>query len=54
MLRLFPWLFIQNLNSTVSEDWCLALQRLIRLKEEEIQNVNKCRLRLAVPASSDR
>ncbi|XP_056897171.1 rho guanine nucleotide exchange factor 10-like protein isoform X1 [Takifugu flavidus] len=44
----------QNLNSTVCEDWSLALQRLIRLKEEEIQNVNKCRLRLAVPASTDR
>uniref|UniRef100_H3CC92 Rho guanine nucleotide exchange factor 10 like n=1 Tax=Tetraodon nigroviridis TaxID=99883 RepID=H3CC92_TETNG len=44
----------QNLNSVVSEDWCLALQRLIRLKEEEIQNINKCRLRLAVAASSDR
>uniref|UniRef100_A0A7N6BXU9 DH domain-containing protein n=1 Tax=Anabas testudineus TaxID=64144 RepID=A0A7N6BXU9_ANATE len=34
----------QNLNTTVSQDWCLALQRLIRLKEEEIQNANKCRL----------
>lgn len=47
-------LFQKNLNSTVCEDWSLALQRLIRLKEEEIQNVNKCRLRLAVPASTDR
>lgn len=53
MLRLFA-LLLQNLNSTVSEDWCLALQRLIRLKEEEIQNINKCRLRLAVAALSDR
>lgn len=32
----------------------MALQRLIRLKEEEIQNINKCHLRLAVPASTDR
>lgn len=53
IFRLFL-LFKKNLNSTVSEDWCLALQRLVRLKEEEIQNVNKCRLRLAVPASTDR
>nr|XP_046252335.1 rho guanine nucleotide exchange factor 10-like protein isoform X2 [Scatophagus argus] len=39
----------QNLNTTVSQDWHLALQRLIRLKEEEIQNANKCRLHLSVP-----
>lgn len=44
----------QNLNRTLSEDWCLALQRLIRLKEEEIQNANKCHLRLAVPGKPDR
>ncbi|CAJ1055205.1 rho guanine nucleotide exchange factor 10-like protein isoform X2 [Xyrichtys novacula] len=44
----------QNLNTTVSQDWCLALQRLIRLKEEEIQNANKCRLRLAVPGKPDK
>ncbi|TMS07701.1 Rho guanine nucleotide exchange factor 10-like protein, partial [Larimichthys crocea] len=44
----------QNLNSTVSQDWCLALQRLIRLKEEEIQNANKCRLRLSVPGRPDK
>ncbi|KAM4563381.1 rho guanine nucleotide exchange factor 10-like protein isoform 1-T2 [Odontesthes bonariensis] len=44
----------QNLNTTVSQDWCLALQRLIRLKEEEIQNANKCRLRLSVPGKPDR
>ncbi|KAM3617479.1 uncharacterized protein V6R79_006755 [Siganus canaliculatus] len=44
----------QNLNTTVSEDWCLALQRLIRLKEEEIQNANKCCLRLSVPGKPDR
>lgn len=54
MFRLLPLLSVKNLNSAVSEDWCLALQRLIRLKEEEIQNSNKCRLRLAVAASSDR
>ncbi|XP_078026510.1 rho guanine nucleotide exchange factor 10-like protein isoform X2 [Epinephelus lanceolatus] len=44
----------QNLNTTVSKDWCLALQRLIRLKEEEIQNANKCRLRLSVPGKPDK
>uniref|UniRef100_A0A669C6N3 Rho guanine nucleotide exchange factor 10 like n=1 Tax=Oreochromis niloticus TaxID=8128 RepID=A0A669C6N3_ORENI len=44
----------QNLNTTVSQDWCLALQRLIRLKEEEIQNANKCRLRLSVPGKPDK
>ncbi|XP_042348552.1 rho guanine nucleotide exchange factor 10-like protein [Plectropomus leopardus] len=44
----------QNLNTTVSHDWCLALQRLIRLKEEEIQNANKCRLRLSVPGKPDK
>uniref|UniRef100_A0A3B4ZJ80 Rho guanine nucleotide exchange factor 10-like protein n=1 Tax=Stegastes partitus TaxID=144197 RepID=A0A3B4ZJ80_9TELE len=44
----------QNLNTTVSQDWCLALQRLIRLKEEEIQNANKCRLRLSVPTKPDK
>ncbi|XP_068995378.1 rho guanine nucleotide exchange factor 10-like protein isoform X2 [Embiotoca jacksoni] len=44
----------QNLNSTVSQDWCLALQRLIRLKEEEIQNANKCRLRMSVPGKPDK
>ncbi|XP_022617369.1 rho guanine nucleotide exchange factor 10-like protein [Seriola dumerili] len=44
----------QNLNTTVSQDWCLALLRLIRLKEEEIQNANKCRLRLSVPGKPDK
>uniref|UniRef100_A0A7N8WSP3 Rho guanine nucleotide exchange factor 10-like protein n=1 Tax=Mastacembelus armatus TaxID=205130 RepID=A0A7N8WSP3_9TELE len=44
----------QNLNTTVSQDWCLALQRLIRLKEEEIQNANKCRLRLSIPGKPDK
>ncbi|XP_024914862.1 rho guanine nucleotide exchange factor 10-like protein isoform X2 [Cynoglossus semilaevis] len=44
----------QNLNTTVSQDWCLALQRLIRLKEEEIQNANKSRLRLSIPGKPDR
>ncbi|KPP72162.1 hypothetical protein Z043_108868 [Scleropages formosus] len=43
----------QNLNTTVGQDWCLALQRLIRLKEEEIQNANRCRLRLLVPGKPD-
>ncbi|XP_074538407.1 rho guanine nucleotide exchange factor 10-like protein [Halichoeres trimaculatus] len=44
----------QNLNTMVSQDWCLALQRLIRLKEEAIQNANKCRLRLSVPGKPDK
>ncbi|KAM8864187.1 rho guanine nucleotide exchange factor 10-like protein isoform 3-T3 [Spinachia spinachia] len=44
----------QNLNTTVSQDWCLALQRLMRLKEEEIQNANKCRLRLSIPGKPDK
>ncbi|XP_058487431.1 rho guanine nucleotide exchange factor 10-like protein isoform X2 [Solea solea] len=44
----------QNLNTTVAQDWCLALQRLIRIKEEQIQNANKCRLRLQVPGRPDK
>ncbi|KAL2104173.1 hypothetical protein ACEWY4_001041 [Coilia grayii] len=44
----------QNLNTTVGQDWCLALQRLIRIKEEEIQCANKCRLRLMVPGKPDK
>ncbi|GAA6091160.1 rho guanine nucleotide exchange factor 10-like protein isoform X1 [Tachysurus ichikawai] len=44
----------QNLNSTVAQDWCLALQRLIRIKEDQIQSANKCRLRLQVPGKPDK
>ncbi|XP_058858044.1 rho guanine nucleotide exchange factor 10-like protein isoform X2 [Acipenser ruthenus] len=44
----------QNLNSAVSQDWSLSLQRLIRMKEDEIQTANKCRLRLLVPGKSDK
>ncbi|KAI5612296.1 rho guanine nucleotide exchange factor 10-like protein isoform X1 [Silurus asotus] len=44
----------QNLNTTVGQDWCLALQRLIRIKESEIQCANKCRLRLMVPGKPDK
>ncbi|KAM9443496.1 rho guanine nucleotide exchange factor 10-like protein isoform 2-T4 [Clarias gariepinus] len=44
----------QNLNTTVAQDWCLALQRLIRIKEEQIQSANKCRLRLQVPGKPDK
>uniref|UniRef100_A0A8C6PWU3 Rho guanine nucleotide exchange factor 10 like n=1 Tax=Nothobranchius furzeri TaxID=105023 RepID=A0A8C6PWU3_NOTFU len=44
----------QNLNTTVAQDWCLALQRLIRIKEEQIQCANKCRLRLQVPGRPDK
>ncbi|KAJ8016354.1 hypothetical protein DPEC_G00006340 [Dallia pectoralis] len=44
----------QNLNTAVGQDWCLALQRLIRIQEEKIQCANKCRLRLAVPGKPDK
>uniref|UniRef100_A0A8C6SP29 Rho guanine nucleotide exchange factor (GEF) 10-like a n=2 Tax=Neogobius melanostomus TaxID=47308 RepID=A0A8C6SP29_9GOBI len=44
----------QNLNTTVAQDWCLALHRLIRIKEEQIQCANKCRLRLQVPGRPDK
>lgn len=44
----------KNLNTTVAQDWCLALQRLIRIKEEQIQSANKCRLRLQVPGRPDK
>ncbi|CAB1314903.1 unnamed protein product, partial [Coregonus sp. 'balchen'] len=43
-----------NLNTTVAQDWCLALQRLIRIKEDQLQNANKCRLRLQVPGRPDK
>ncbi|NXO70570.1 ARGAL protein, partial [Phainopepla nitens] len=39
----------QNLNMTVAQDWCLALQRMMKVKEEEIHSANKCRLRLLLP-----
>ncbi|XP_068171124.1 rho guanine nucleotide exchange factor 10-like protein isoform X2 [Antennarius striatus] len=44
----------QNLNTTVAQDWCLALQRLIRIKEDQIQSANRCRLRLQVPGRPDK
>ncbi|KAM4613432.1 rho guanine nucleotide exchange factor 10-like protein [Polymixia lowei] len=44
----------QNLNTTVAQDWCLALHRLIRIKEDQIQSANKCRLRLQVPGRPDK
>ncbi|XP_048877640.1 rho guanine nucleotide exchange factor 10-like protein [Brienomyrus brachyistius] len=44
----------QNLNTTVAQDWCLALQRLIRIKEDQIQVANKCRLRLLVPGRNNK
>ncbi|KAM8927225.1 rho guanine nucleotide exchange factor 10-like protein isoform 1-T1 [Pelodytes ibericus] len=46
----------QNLNMTVAQDWCLGLQKLIRLKEEAIQSANKCHLRLQLhlPRKSDK
>lgn len=51
---LFFCVFLQNLNTTVGQDWCLALQRLIHIKDEQIQCANKCRLRLAVPGKPDK
>ncbi|KAL1777040.1 rho guanine nucleotide exchange factor 10 isoform X4 [Sigmodon hispidus] len=44
----------QNLNMTVAQDWCLALQRLMKVKEEEIHSANKCRLRLLLPGKPDK
>ncbi|KAJ3602063.1 hypothetical protein NHX12_029823 [Muraenolepis orangiensis] len=44
----------QNLNTTVAQDWCLALHRLIRIKEDQLQSANKCRLRLQVPGRPDK
>ncbi|KAM9243560.1 rho guanine nucleotide exchange factor 10-like protein isoform 2-T3 [Dugong dugon] len=44
----------QNLNMTVAQDWYLALQRLMRVKEEEINLANKCRLRLLLPGKPDK
>ncbi|XP_074832034.1 rho guanine nucleotide exchange factor 10-like protein isoform X3 [Carettochelys insculpta] len=44
----------QNLNMTVAQDWCLALQRMMRVKEEEIHSANKCRLRLLLPGKPDK
>ncbi|XP_031760708.1 rho guanine nucleotide exchange factor 10-like protein isoform X5 [Xenopus tropicalis] len=44
----------QNLNMTVAQDWCLGLQRLVRLKEEEIQSANKCHLQLQLPRKADK
>uniref|UniRef100_A0A452ILH8 DH domain-containing protein n=1 Tax=Gopherus agassizii TaxID=38772 RepID=A0A452ILH8_9SAUR len=44
----------QNLNMTVAQDWCLALQRMMRVKEEEIHSANKCRLRLLLPGKMDK
>eukprot|EP00062_Callorhinchus_milii_P012687 gi/632960267/ref/XP_007896095.1/ PREDICTED: rho guanine nucleotide exchange factor 10-like protein [Callorhinchus milii] len=44
----------QNLNQTVALDWSRALQRLIRIKEDEIQSANKCRLRLLLPGKPDK
>ncbi|XP_075376918.1 rho guanine nucleotide exchange factor 10-like protein isoform X3 [Mycteria americana] len=44
----------QNLNMTVAQDWCLALQRMMKVKEEEIHSANKCRLRLLMPGKPDK
>jgi len=39
---------------TVAQDWCLALQRMMKVKEEEIHSANKCRLRLLLPGKPDK
>ncbi|XP_039553396.1 rho guanine nucleotide exchange factor 10-like protein, partial [Passer montanus] len=44
---------VENLNMTVAQDWCLALQRMMKVKEEEIHSANKCRLRLLLPGKPD-
>ncbi|XP_051895401.1 rho guanine nucleotide exchange factor 10-like protein isoform X3 [Pristis pectinata] len=44
----------RNLNLTVAQDWTRALQRLIRIKEDEIQSANKCHLRLLLPGKPDK
>ncbi|NWI89469.1 ARGAL protein, partial [Pitta sordida] len=44
----------QNLNMTVAQDWCLALQRMMKVKEEQIHSANKCRLRLLLPGKPDK
>ncbi|NXW53561.1 ARGAL protein, partial [Eurystomus gularis] len=44
----------QNLNMTVAQDWCLALQRMMKVKEEEIHSANKCRLHLLLPGKPDK
>ncbi|XP_069775092.1 rho guanine nucleotide exchange factor 10-like protein isoform X2 [Narcine bancroftii] len=44
----------RNLNLTVAQDWARALQRLIRIKEDEIQSANKCHLRLLLPGKPDK
>ncbi|KAJ7998620.1 hypothetical protein DPEC_G00206780 [Dallia pectoralis] len=43
----------QNLNTTVAQDWCLALERLIRIKEDQIQSAHKCCLQIQVPGRPD-
>ncbi|XP_029433706.1 rho guanine nucleotide exchange factor 10-like protein isoform X2 [Rhinatrema bivittatum] len=44
----------QNLNVAVAQDWCQALLRLIRVKEDEIQSANKCLLRLMLMGKPDK
>ncbi|XP_078281813.1 rho guanine nucleotide exchange factor 10-like protein isoform X2 [Rhinoraja longicauda] len=44
----------RNLNLPVARDWYRALQRLIRIKEDEIQSANRCHLRLLLPGKPDK
>ncbi|XP_032904337.1 rho guanine nucleotide exchange factor 10-like protein isoform X2 [Amblyraja radiata] len=44
----------RNLNLAVARDWCRALQRLVRIKEDEIQSANRCHLRLLLPGKPDK
>lgn len=46
--------FVQNVNSTVAQDWVSGLQRLILKKEEEIRAADRCRIQLQLPGKQDK
>lgn len=45
---------LQNVNSTVAQDWVSGLQRLILKKEEEIRAADRCRIQLQLPGKQDK
>lgn len=45
---------VQNVNSTVAQDWVSGLQRLILKKEEEIRAADRCRIQLQLPGKHDK
>lgn len=45
---------LQNVNSTVAQDWVSGLQRLIAKKEEEIRAADRCRVQLQLPGKHDK